>query len=268
MAVYLKCSLSLGFDNIHIIIIFQPIFPHIKVKSFEITNSVITSKLTSKIDSVVHAFSHLQTLIISQPTSIEQFPHLTSIPCLNLIDIPFDCADWKWLSSIRNLNEFKVSFRGTKAQLGSLHVLKNRATLNSIADTNTISTFLRVMSHLPMTCSEFDAFIPGRETELGSIKIANDKATLKMLPDNNTTAALAYILSHVRMCVSELYVSISERLGIPGELSANSERVEIKDVNDEEASLAIGKILGNIPENMRKEVDIQFSFFFFFFFYL
>ena len=210
--------------------------------------------MSSNIESAVHAFSHLQTLIISQPTSVEQFPHLSSIPCLSLIDIPFDCTDWKCLSNMKNLSEFKVSFRGTEAQLGSLHVLNNKAVLNSIADTNTVSTLMNVMSHLLVAFIEFDAFIQGRATKLGSLKIANDKAFLKTLPDNNTTSALAYILSHLRIRVTNLDVTISGSPSKPGRLSAGNEGVEITDVNDEETSLAVVKVLGNIPESMREKV--------------
>ena len=159
---------------------------------------MITANLSSNIESAVHAFSHLQTLVISQPTSIEQFPHLTSIPCLNLLDIPFDCGDWKWLSNIKDLSDFRVSFRGIKAQLGSIHVLNNKAVLNSDDDTNTVSTLMKVMHHIPMKLATFDASITGSQEKPASLKVADSKKIeLTHVNEEESFLAIEYILGNL-----------------------------------------------------------------------
>ena len=85
-----------------------------QITSLEINKSTMESVLSTKITSAVDAFSHLKQVIIYSPTTVRQFPHIKSIPCLKLLSIPSDCDDWQWLEHVQCLSELHATVRGTQ----------------------------------------------------------------------------------------------------------------------------------------------------------
>ena len=215
---------------------------------------MLTSQIASNLSVVASVFSSLRKVVISQPTSVQQFPHLSSIHCLNLVDIPTDCEDWQWLTKVENLSEFELSVKGADDISGSLQVRDNKAILKSKADIKIVSTLTDATSHLPMTLDSIDTLIQGSATEPGSLKISKGEATLKSTADNNVMAAFAPILALDRMVLTKVNMSIFGCDTKPCRLSVNCGRAELKDVIAEDTSLAIGKALEIIPENLRIKV--------------
>ena len=173
---------------------------------------MLTSQIASNLLDVASVFSSLRKVVISQPTSVQQFPHLSSIHCLNLVDIPIDCEDWQWLAKVENLSEFELSVTGADDMSGSLQVRDNKAILKSKADIKTVSTLTDVMSHLPMTLDSIDTLLQGSAAEPGSLKISNGEATLISTADKSVIAAFAPftpILSFGGIPLTKLDMTIS-----------------------------------------------------------
>ena len=124
------------------------------------------SVLSTKITSAVDAFSHLTQVIISSPTKVHQFPHISSIHCLKLLSIPPDCDDWQWLEHVQCFTELHATVRGTQGDSGSILIRSNNAQANadkaeftSVADTETVAALANILSYLPMDISKWDASI-------------------------------------------------------------------------------------------------------------
>ena len=214
---------------------------------------MLSPNLSSKIARAVRAFHHLEKLIISQPTAVEQFPHLSSISILKLLDIPVDCNDWQWLPRIENLSEFEISVQGTNAQSGSLHVRNRNADLNSVADVSTVSSLMKVMSHLPMELISIKVSILGTATDQASLKIDNEEVILSNVTDDNIMAVFACVLSHLNVPLTQEAGSISGSGTNPCSLSVDSKKAELIDVRNEGTSHDL-KVLGNLHENMLRKV--------------
>ena len=191
---------------------------------------MLTSQISPNISDVASVFSSLRKVVISQPTSVQQFPHLSSIHCLNLVDIPIDCEDWQWLAEVENLSEFELSVKGADDMSGSLEVRDNKAILKSKADIKIVSTVTEIMSHLPMTLDSIDTLLQGSATEPSSLKIFNGEATLISTADSNVIAAFAPILAWDRMPLRAVEASISGSDTKPCNLSVNCEKAQLKDV--------------------------------------
>ena len=214
---------------------------------------MLTSQISPNILDVASVFSSLRKVVISQPTSVHQFPHLLSIHSLNLVDIPIDCEDWQWLAEVEDLSEFELSVKGAVDMSGSLQVRHNKAILKSIADKKIVSTLTDVMSHLPITLESIHALIQGSATEPGSIKISNGEATLISTADNSVVAAFAPILAFDGIPLTKLDVSMTGSDAKPC-LFVNCEGAELNDITEEPTVIAVAKILKYLPESMREKV--------------
>ena len=215
---------------------------------------MLTSQISSHLLVVVSVFPSLRKVVISQPTSVQQFPHLSSIHCLNLLDITIDCNDWQWLAEVENLSEFELSLLGADDMPGSLQVQDNKAVFKSIADIQIVSTLTKITSHLPMKLDSIDALVQGSATQPGSLKISNGEATLISMADNNVIAAFGPILALGCMPLMKVDVSISGNYTKPCRLSLNCERVQLNDITEEETLTAILKVLEILPESVREKV--------------
>ena len=215
---------------------------------------MLTSQISPNLLVVVSVFPSLRKVVISQPTSVQQFPHLSSIYCLNLIDIPMDCNDWQWLAEVENLREFELSLIGADDMFGSLQVHENKAVFKSKTDIQIVSTLAKITSHLPMKLDSIDALVQGSATEPGSLKISNGEATLISMADNSVIAAFGHILALDRMPLMKVDVSILGNDTKPCRLSLNCERVQLNNITEEETLIAIFKVLENLPESLREKV--------------
>ena len=221
---------------------------------FEIRTSMLTSQISSKLEGVVDGFSNLKKAVISHPTSVQQFPHLSSIQCLNLVDIPIDCDDWQWLAKVKTLKEFEVSVKGADGNSGTLQVHNSKAIIKSSADTSTISTLATVMSHLPMTLTVIDSSVQEDATNPGSLNIANGEVILTCVVDFQIIAAFASILTYDRITLTKVDVSIFRINKELLRLCINGDKAELKNVKEEETLLRIMEMWENIPQNTRTEV--------------
>ena len=159
--------------------------------------SVLSTKITSAVDS----FSHLKQVIISSPTTVRQFPHIKSIPCLKLLSIPSDCDDWQWLVHVKCLSELHATVRGTHGDSGSILIPTNnaqanadKAELKSMADTETVAALANILSHLPIDISKLDASITSGEENFRCFTVNDNKAKLTNISEEKTSLPIAKVV--------------------------------------------------------------------------
>ena len=202
------------------------------------------SVLSAKIASAVAGFSHLKQVIVSYPTTVQRFPHLSSIHCLQLLSIPPDCDDWQWLQDVKSLTELHVIVRGTKGDSGSILIRTNIAEVKSPADTKTVSMLGNILSHLPFTLMKMDASITESKTRLS---VEGHQAALTHVSDTEIIAALAKILFSIRREPPKLAVSISDHGGRNyGCLNISGEKADLH-CSAKNRTIVLGALLKNIP---------------------
>ena len=72
-------------------------------------NPRLTSSLASRLKDGLQSLPLLEEVVITKPTVVNMFPHLTSIRRLKLVDLPRNCDDWDWLEFLGHLEDVEVS---------------------------------------------------------------------------------------------------------------------------------------------------------------
>ena len=95
-----------------------------------------------------------------------------------MLDIPPDCDDWKWLENVQNLSDLDVLLAGTQGGSRSLQVRLDVAELKSVAEIQTVSGLIKILSHLPMRLKKLNVSIAGSGTNLLCLTVDGDNAKL------------------------------------------------------------------------------------------
>ena len=93
-------------------------------------NPRLTSALANRLEDGLQSLPLLEEVVITKPTVVNLFPHLTSIRRLKLADLPRDCEDWDWLENIVHLEDIEVSTCGSERQV----TVEERTDTSSISD--------------------------------------------------------------------------------------------------------------------------------------
>ena len=81
-----------------------------QIKSVTILQPRLTATLPTRLTDAFNSLPHLHNLTIRSPTAINGLPHPTLVSCLKLVDLPQYSEDWRWVASIKGLEEIEVSF--------------------------------------------------------------------------------------------------------------------------------------------------------------
>ena len=176
----------------------------------EIQNPRLTSTLPGRLTDAFNSLQRLETVTISDPTALHSFPHPSSLRSLKLLDIPPDCDDWQWLENVQNLSDLDVSLAGTQSGSRSLQVRLDVSELKSVAEIQTVSVLIKVLSHLPMRLNKLNVSIAGNGTNLLCLTVDGNNAKLINASEEEVSLLIVsvvgrlseYFLQEVRYIVS------------------------------------------------------------------
>ena len=211
-------------------------FPHLvflivnkstQINSVEIQNPRLTSILPRRLTDAFNSLPRLETVTILDPTALHSFPHPRSLRTLKLRNIPPDCDDWQWLENVHNLTNLDVSLAGNQAGSGSLQVRLDVAELKSVAEIQTVSVLITVLSHLPMRLKKLNISIAGTNgTNLLFLNVDGDVAKLTNASEEEVSLAIVNVVGRLseyllqEVCyIGCVFVSLSEMCG--GTLTTN-----------------------------------------------
>ena len=122
---------------------------YVQITIVEIVECKLTSEWCTRLEECVQSLPHLNTLNITKPTTVERFPHTTTIQRLTLKSIPPGSYDWKWLRTLHNLVDIDVSVRGSTRDIGRLHVHGDKAEWIGIIEDEAVRSLMGVQDNLP-----------------------------------------------------------------------------------------------------------------------
>ena len=164
----------------------------------EIQNPRLTSTLPARLTDAINSLPRLETVTISDPTALHSFPHPSSLCSLKLLNIPPDCDDWQWLQNVQNLTDLDVSLAGYQAGSRSLQLRLDVAELKSVAEIQTVSVLITVLSHLPMRLKKLNISIAGTNgTNLLSLNVDGDVAKLTNASEEEVSLAIVKVVGRL-----------------------------------------------------------------------
>ena len=121
----------------------------LQITHVALTSCDLTSDWSLKVEDIVQSLPRLNGIVISEPTQVERFPHLTTVRRLTLENIPTDCGDWDWLKDLNNLETVDVSVKRTSTDAGRFHAENTKAKLTEIRGDDAVSLLVHVVDNLP-----------------------------------------------------------------------------------------------------------------------
>ena len=121
----------------------------LQITHVSLTSCDLTSDWSLQVEDLVQSLPRLNDIVISEPTQVERFPHLTTVRRLTLESIPRDCGDWDWLKDLKNLQTVDVSVKGTSTDAGCFHADNAEAKLTEIRGDDAVSLLVQVVDNLP-----------------------------------------------------------------------------------------------------------------------
>ena len=125
------------------------LFPCFQVKGVEMTKCHLTSSVSKRIQYSFESLPNVEIMEITAPTTVDQFPHLTTVRRLKFMGIPSDSNDWQWISKLQELSDIKVTVKGKAQDIGCLRVYDDKAEYMDISDDDAVQTLVDVSDNLP-----------------------------------------------------------------------------------------------------------------------
>ena len=127
----------------------RSLFPRFQVKGVEIMKCHLTSSVSKRIQDSFETLPDVEIMEITAPTTVDQFPHLTTVRRLKFMGVPSDSNDWQWIGNLQELSDIKVIVKGKAQDIGCLHVYDDKAEYMDISDDEVVQTLVDVSDNLP-----------------------------------------------------------------------------------------------------------------------
>ena len=127
----------------------RSLFPRFQVKGVEIMKCRLTSSVSKRIQDSFESLPNVEIMEITAPTTVDQFPHLTTVRRLKCMGVPSDSNDWQWISKLHELSDIEVTVKGTAHYIGCLRVYDDKAEYMDISDDDAVQTLVDVSDNLP-----------------------------------------------------------------------------------------------------------------------
>ena len=125
------------------------LFPPFQVKGVQMMKCRLTSSVSKRIQDSFESLTNVEIMEITAPTTVDQFPHLTTVRRLKFMGVPSDSNDWQWIGNLQELSDIEVKVRGTAHDIGCLHVYGDKAEYLDISEDEAVQTLVDVSDNLP-----------------------------------------------------------------------------------------------------------------------